>query len=75
MTMTTATISFVECPGGIWTAQLSDKRRYSNRDSQAVKAWALSACPTDGIRIRNLFQRAVELRSMVKIPPRPQRAS
>jgi len=57
----TATISFVECPGGIWTAQLSDTRRYSSRDSQAVKTWALSACPTDAIRIRKLFQRVDEI--------------
>lgn len=61
----TATISFVECPRGIWTAQLSDKRRYSNRDSQTVKQWALSACPTDSERIHKLFSRVAEIRAML----------
>lgn len=57
--MTTETrIAFIECPSGRWTAQLSDKRRFSHSDSQVVKEWAILGAPSDAVRIRQLFAQA-----------------
>jgi len=57
-------IAFIECPNGRWTAQLSDKRRFSHSDSQVVKEWAILGAPSDAVRIRTLFQNAQRLLAM-----------